>query len=158
MKKLAYLRVDDVEIGFNYILVEYKDIIEAEGNEKLKEFFAYFKSYWLSDIAIWNICNSLDHTTNNEVEEWHYYIRLKLLNGNKALRFWPFLEKIGKEDIIVQEEIAQILHGYELTSRSLKQRQKVQLINRMNALYMEDKLVPGDRLANIIAYLRGLTT
>jgi hypothetical protein len=158
--RLAYLRIEDIPAAFDYILINHNDIIETPGNENLHDFIAYFRKQWMdhTPLALWNISNSLDHPTNNEVEGWHYYIEKKLLNGNKPLKFWLFIEKIGKEEYLVKEELAQLQRGTLLTSRSRVAKHKALQIKRMSTMYMNDELVQGDRLANIKAYLRGLTT
>jgi hypothetical protein len=59
---------------------------------------------------------------------------------------------------IVQEELAQISRGIKIRSRSRFLTTKYDNIMRIRGLYQSDTLADGGRLANIKAYLRGLTT
>jgi hypothetical protein len=82
----------------------------------------------------------------------------KLSNNGQCLPFYKFLEGLGKEDYIIQEELAQISRGIKIRSRSRFLTTKYDNIMRMRGLYQSDTLAVGGRLANIKAYLRGLTT
>lgn len=153
--RLAYLRPEDIPYAKERILATSAEIIVQ--NPNLNNFVAYFDSEWMTKIPVWNIFDVTDHTTNNDLEGWHFGILQRLVKNNKALKFWKFVEEIGKEALIVQEEISQLERGMELSRRSLHSVTTDHTRARLRALYSTNSFIPGGTLnQQIDTYMRGL--
>jgi hypothetical protein len=158
--KLAYLRPDDVLVGYNIILADDRvtQIMREAHRDVLSQFINYFQ-WWLNRINIWNISHLVSYATNNHLEGTHRFYNEKLRNGNRCLPFYRCIEKIGKLSIDEDNVRTRQLGGETVNKISCYAQDKAKAIMRMRALYLADEIALGQgRPANIKKYLVSLLT
>ncbi|KAK7479647.1 hypothetical protein BaRGS_00029113, partial [Batillaria attramentaria] len=139
IQALAFVPPDDVIEAFQQLM----DSLDADTEETLSDFLAYFESTWLGivqrgrrrrpkfDVAMWNVYNRVEDNlprTNNSVEGWHRAFDQRMSVTHPTLG--RLVSKLRKEQASTELMIEQ--HAMGVRMRKNKQYEVVN--TRLQAL------------------------
>lgn len=100
---IAFLPVAEVEAGFNEFITTPSIVLTRQNYPRLTNLFQYYDNVWLQGQyapATWNVHNSGDIRTNNNIEGYHRDMKDYF---KKHPSFWVFLKKL--HDMQKKEEV-----------------------------------------------------
>ncbi|KAK7479733.1 hypothetical protein BaRGS_00029009, partial [Batillaria attramentaria] len=149
IQALAFVPPDDVIEAFQQLM----DSLDADTDETLLDFLAYFESTWLGivqrgrrrrpkfDVAMWNVYNRVEDNlprTNNSVEGWHRAFDQQMSVTHPTLG--RLVSKLSKEQASTELMIEQ--HAMGVRMRKNKQYEVVNTrLQALVARYAQDDVL-----------------